>query len=243
MKLYALMGRNGKEILRDPLSLCFGLGFPLVLLFLLSAIQANIPVNLFHIGHLTPGITVFGLSFIALFCATLVAKDRESALLQRLYTAPLHPWDFILGYILPLLPMALAQGFVCYAAAMVLGLAWSSNILLALVFLVPVSLFYICLGLLCGSGLNVKQASGICGALLTNVSAFLSGVWFDLDLVGGVFKKIAYALPFVHAVELERAVLLGDFSRALPHLMWVMGYTCLTAAGAAALFLRQMKKQ
>ena len=84
MRMITLAQRNTKEILRDPLNLAFGLGFPIVLLLLLSAIQANVPVSLFEIAHLTPGITVFGLSFMTLFSATLIAKDRGSALLQRL---------------------------------------------------------------------------------------------------------------------------------------------------------------
>ena len=117
MRMLTLAERNIKEIMRDPVNLFFGLGFPLVLLVLLSAIQANVPVNLFEINTLTPGITVFGLSFMALFSATLVAKDRESALLQRLYTTPLTAFDFILGYMLPLLPVAVGQTVICYLFA------------------------------------------------------------------------------------------------------------------------------
>jgi ABC-2 type transport system permease protein len=113
----AFAKRNTKEILRDPLNLFFGLGFPLVLILLLSAIQANIPVELFAIESLAPGITVFGLSFMSLFAATLVAKDRESSFLQRLYTTPLRPIDFILGYMLPIIPIAIAQSAICYICA------------------------------------------------------------------------------------------------------------------------------
>ena len=109
MRMLPFARRCAKEILRDPLNLAFGLGFPLVLLLLLSALQANIPVELFEIDTLTPGITVFGLSFMSLFSATLIAKDRESAFLQRLYTTPLTGLDFILGYMLPILPIALGQ--------------------------------------------------------------------------------------------------------------------------------------
>lgn len=243
MRLLTLAGRNGKEILRDPINLAFGLGFPLVLLGLLQAIQANIPVALFEIGHLTPGITVFGLSFLTLFSATVIAKDRGSSLLQRLYTTPLTPWDFIFGYTLPLLPMALMQGIVCYLAAWLLGLKMNLGVLYALLGLIPISLLYIALGLLCGSVLTDKQVGGICGALLTNLSAWLSGIWFDLNLIGGTFQKIAHALPFVHAVEMERALLKADLAAALPHLWWVLGYGILLILLAVALFLRQMKRQ
>ncbi len=242
MRMLTLSRRTAREILRDPLSVAFGLGFPLVLIFLLSAIQANVPVSLFEIKMLTPGITVFGLAFISLFAATLIAKDRETALLERLYTTPLTAPDFIFGYALPLLPIAAEQCVICYVAAFFLGLKFTVTVIYAVLFIIPVSVVFIALGLLCGSVLNVKQVGGVCGALLTNLTAWLSGVWFDLELVGGAFKKIAYLLPFVHAVELERAVLYGSYSKIMPHLLWVMGYSAVLSVIAVVMFYRQMKK-
>ena len=243
MRMLTFAGRNTKEILRDPLNLAFGLGFPLVLILLLSAIQANIPVKLFEIQHLTPGITIFGLSFMTLFSATIIAKDRGSSLLQRLYTTPLTSVDFILGYTLPIIPIAIAQSVICYIAAIILGIDITINIIYAVISIIPVSILYIALGLLCGSVLNDKQVGGICGALLTNLSAWLSGIWFDLDLVGGVFKNVSYLLPFAHAVDMERAILAGNFVDILPHLWWVLGYAVVLLALAVLLFLQQMKKQ
>ena len=135
MRMFSFAGRCAKEILRDPLNLLFGLGFPLVLLVLLSAIQANIPVALFEIETLTPGIAVFGLSFMTLFSATLIAKDRESALLQRLYTTPLTAADFILGYLLPIIPIAVCQSVICYLFAALWGFPLTVNILWAIALL------------------------------------------------------------------------------------------------------------
>ena len=243
MKTKTFAKRCAKEILRDPINLGFGLGFPLVLLLLLSAIQANIPVSLFEIDTLTPGITVFGLSFMTLFSATLIAKDRESALLQRLYTTPLTGADFILGYMLPLIPIALGQTVICYLAAIPLGLTVSVGIVYAVIGMLPMAVFNIALGLLCGSVLGVKHVGGICGALLTNLSAWLSGVWFDLKLVGGFFEKLANTLPFVHAVELEKALFTGNFDAAATHLLPVLAYSAVITAAAILCFLRQMKQQ
>ena len=206
MRMMTFAKRCTKEILRNPINLCFGLGFPLVLLVLLSTMQKNIPVHLFEIDTLTPGITVFGLSFMTLFSATLIAKDRESALLERLYSMPLTGIDFILGYMLSLLPMAIGQVVLCFLVAIPLGLTVTTNIFYTIIGIIPMAIFNISLGLLCGSILGVKQVSGICGALLTNLSAWLSGVWFDLNLVGGFFEKLAYILPFVHAAEMEKTV-------------------------------------
>ena len=243
MRMWTLARRNAREFLRDPLNLAFSLGFPIVLLLLLTAIQANVPVSLFEIGHLTPGVAVFGLSFITLFSATILSKDRSSALLQRLYTTPLTAADFILGYTLPILPIALGQCVVCYLVALLLRLQPTVHIFAAIALMLPAAILFVAMGLLFGSILNDKQVGGICGALLTNLTAWLSGTWFDLELVGGGFKKIAELLPFVHAVELGRGVLQGDYSNILPHLCWVLGYTLVVLAAAIWLFLRQMKRQ
>ena len=243
MRMFTFAKRCSKEILRDPINLGFGLGFPLVLLLLLSSLQANIPVSLFEIDTLTPGITVFGLSFMTLFSATLIAKDRESSLLQRLYTTPLTGLDVILGYMFPLIPIAVGQTAVCYLFAIPLGLTVRVNIVYAIIGIVPMAIFNISLGLLCGSVLGVKQVGGICGALLTNLSAWLSGVWFDLELVGGAFEKIAYMLPFVHAAQMEKALFAGQFQTALDHVLPVLLYSAVITTVAVLCFLGQMKKQ
>lgn len=243
MRMMTFAKRCAKEILRDPINLGFGLGFPLVLLLLLSAMQANIPVNLFEINTLTPGITVFGLSFMTLFSATLIAKDRESAFLQRLYTTPLTGLDFILGYMLPILPIALGQAVICYLCAIPLGLNFGVNVVYAIIGIVPMAVFNIALGLLFGSILGVKQVGGICGALLTNLSAWLSGVWFDLELVGGAFEKIANVLPFKHAAELEKALFNGNFEVVAEHLLPIIIYSVIVTIVAVFCFLGQMKKQ
>lgn len=243
MKLMAFSNRCTKEILRDPLNIVFGLGFPMTLLLLLSTIQANVPVPLFEIQKLAPGITVFGLSFMSLFSATLIARDRESALLQRLYTTPLSAMDYILGYALPIIPISVLQSAICYLTAIILRLPVTVNIIYATFMTAPISVLYIGLGLLCGSVFNVKQVGGICGALLTNLSAWLSGIWFDLELVGGTFEKTANLLPFLHAVKLQRAILVGNFTDILDHFLITTAYAVVVMIFAILLFLRQMKRQ
>lgn len=240
MKTMVFASRNAKEILRDPLNLAFGIGFPLVVLLLLSAIQANVPVELFAIDRLVPGIAVFGLSFVSLFSGMLIAKDRTSSFMLRLFTSPMRSRDFIFGYVLPLLPMAVLQIGICFAAAVVLGLRIQLNILYSITAILPAAVLFIAIGLLCGSLFNDKQVGGVCGALLTNVSAWLSGTWFDLNLVGGAFKKVADALPFVHAVDAGRAALAGDWSSLWPNLWWVIAYAAGMLVIAVAVFNRKM---
>lgn len=238
--------RNTKELLRDVMTLLFGILFPLVLLFLLTAINSGVPeeaqMNLFDIGNLIPGVAVFGLSFIALFSATIISKDRSTSFILRLFTSPLKASDYILGYIIPFVPLALAQMLVCYAAALLLGLEFSVNILLAIAVNIPAVILYIGIGLLCGTLLNEKAVGGVCGALLTNLSAWLSGTWFDLKLVGGAFEKIANLLPFVHSVNAGRYALSGEYSLIFPELLWVSAYAFVLIMTAIILFSTKMKQ-
>ena len=241
MRLLVFASRNRKELLRDPLNLAFGIGFPLVLLLLLSAIQRNVPVNLFKIDQLAPGIAVFGLSFIALFSGTLIAKDRTTSFLMRLFASPLTGSDFILGYTLPVLPMAILQSAITFGAAFFLGLAVNVNVLIALVVLIPAAVLFIAIGLLAGTVFTDKQVGAVCGALLTNVAAWLSGTWFSLDLVGGAFKTIAYLLPLAHAVDATRAAIAGDYGAIFPTLWWVIGHAAATMGIAVIVFKRKMQ--
>ncbi|MBQ8538390.1 MAG: ABC transporter permease [Ruminococcus sp.] len=246
MRTLVFASRNTKEITRDIFTLIFGILFPLVLLVLLSAINSSIPegagMKLFEITNLVPGIAVFGLSFISLFTATLVSKDRCTSFILRLFTSPLKSSQYIAGYTLPLIPMSLLQIIVCYIASFAFGLEWSANILLAIIVNLPTTILFIAIGLLCGTVFNDKAVGGVCGALLTNLSAWLSGTWFDLELVGGAFEKIADMLPFVHAVNAGRYALYGEYSKITPELLWVIGYAFIITVIAIVLFSYKMKQ-
>lgn len=240
MRLLTFSKRNTQELLRDPITLFFGAVFPLILLGLMTLIQRNIPAPLFVIESLAPGVAVFGQSFLTLFSAMLISKDRTTALTQRLMASPLTGSDFILGYALPLLPLALLQGLICLLCAAPLGLRLN-HLPLTLAVLLVSSLVYIAMGLLFGSILTDKQVGGVCGALLTNLTAWLSGIWFDIKLIGGAFIKIAEALPFFHAVEAARAAAIGNAAALPGHLAVLAAYAAALFTLAVILFRRSMR--
>ncbi|SCJ70841.1 ABC transporter efflux protein%2C DrrB family [uncultured Eubacterium sp.] len=240
MKTLAFASRNTKEIVRDKINLLFGLGFPLILLFLLSLMRANMPSGLFAVEYLTPGITVFGFSFISLFAGMIVAKDRTSSFMLRLFTSPMTSGNFICGYLLPLLPMVICQTAICFLAALALGLDFTVNIFAAMAVLLPCSIIFIGMGLLCGCIFTEKQVGGVCGALLTNLTAWLSGTWFDTSIAGNVFDTIAHLLPFCHAVDAGRAALSGDYSAIMSDLLWVFGYAIVVTILAIVVFQRKI---
>ena len=242
MKMMAFAQRNAREMLRDPLTMFFGAGFPLALLLLLNLMQRNIPAELFAAPKLAPGVIVFGYTFLALFSALLISKDRSSALMMRLLTAPLRARDFILGYALPVVPLAVAQSALCMLCAFALGMKCSLNVLLCMAVQLPCALIFIALGLMLGSLLNDKQVGSVCGALLTNVCAWLSGTWFDLELLGGGFAKFARCLPFAHAVDAGRAALAGDMAALALPLAVECAYAAVLCALAVAVFAKRMRR-
>lgn len=242
MRAFVFAKRNTKEILRDPLSYLFGIGFPVVLLVLLTAIQHNIPLPLFELDNLTPGISVFGLSFLALFSAQLTARDRGSSFLARLLTTPMRAADYILGYILPFLPMALLQCGVVIGAACLLGLPISGKLFLLIISILPSALLFVCLGTALGNCLNEKQVGGICGALLTNLSAWVSGIWFDPITIGKGFMRFCELLPFIHSVRLGQLAITPFSADFASELLWVSGYALAFLLLSILLFAKNIKQ-
>lgn len=239
MRVMAFARRNALEMLRDPLTMIFGAGFPLVLLFLLSMIQRNVPAELFTPEKLAPGVAVFGQSFLTLFAAMLISRDRCSTLMMRLRTSPMRAVDFILGYVLPVIPMALAQCALCLLAALPLGLKPDGNMVVTMLVLLPGAVLHIALGLICGCLLNERQVGGVCGALFTNVSAWLSGVWFDLALLGNGFERAAHLLPFANSVDAARSAIAGCVDAAA--LAVVCVYALVLSGTAAVVFARRVR--
>ncbi|NLV36526.1 MAG: ABC transporter permease [Clostridiaceae bacterium] len=244
MRIVLFAKRNTKEILRDPTNLFFGLGFPLILLVLLSVINASIPAEanntMFAIENLAPGLAMFGTAFMALFSGMLLSKDRTSSFLMRLFASPMTSLDFILGYTLPLFVMALAQAAITLFASCIAGLELTVNLLPAILMTALTSLLFVGFGLLFGSLMNEKAVGGICGALLTNVAGWLSGVFIPLDLIGGAFKKTADILPFYHGVQAIKATLSGDFAQMMPHFSIVLVYMLVVFVLAVIAFQRKM---
>lgn len=118
IKVFAV--RNAKEILRDPLSYIFALGFPVVMLIIMTIVNESIPpeagMEIFELRNLAPGVVLFGFTFVMLFTAILMAKDRCGSFLGRLYAAPVTAAQFITGYIAPVMVLGVLQCIITYAA-------------------------------------------------------------------------------------------------------------------------------
>lgn len=240
MRLLAFALRNQKEIIRDPLTILFGIGLPVVVMWLFTVMQQNMPMELYKIENLTPGVIVFSFAFLTLFSGMLIGKDKGSSFLMRIFVSPLRPSDYIIGYTIPLILIAMMQIAVCFITAYFLDLRFDWNVIVAIAVLLVNALLYLGFGLMLGTFFTDKQVGGIF-ALFVNIATWLSGTWFTLDMIGGVFEKFASVLPFVHAVEVTRLALQGAYSEMLVPLLWVVGYTVGLYMIAIGAFRKKMR--
>jgi ABC-2 type transport system permease protein len=241
-RTFAFSSRNVKELIRDPLSYIFCLGFPLVMLILMTVMNDMIPdeanMTLFRIDQLAPGVAVFGLSFVMLFATLLVSKDRSGSFLIRLFASPMTALNFVAGYVLPLLLIAVAQLVICFVCGGVISLITQVTLspwrmLLSALSLLPCALFFIAIGLLFGTLFSDKSAPP-CSSIIISMCGILGGIWFSLDTIpeGHVFGTICRVLPFSHFVDAARQTLSGQFDGWGTHmavgLAWAVGVGILS---------------
>ena len=243
-RLYALSKRNAKEIVRDPLSLIFMIGLPFLMEILFYLLFHKL-TDQFRMIYLAPGIVVFSQAFLTLFTGQLIALDRSTSLLTRLYVSRATSVEFILSYALPILPLTLVQSILFFLVGGIFdhglfGWRMPLAILLSLV----TSLFFIGMGILFGSLCSEKSIGGIASILVAGQSV-LSGMWFPLEGLGDGMLALMNALPFRNATLLVQNTVNGigdafaDFWRPL---LILLGYTLAAFVSAVLVFRRKMKQ-
>ncbi len=241
MKTLVFSKRNFKEILRDPISLIFCFVFPIGVLLLLELIMSSIPASAqaqvpqFEINNLTSSICVFSFSFLTLFTGMLIAKDRTTSFQSRLLASPMKATNFVLGYFLPLFPVALVQIAITFISCFFFNLAFSWNLLLAVVVLIPSAILFISLGIIIGSIFSDKAVGGI-ASIIVNLSAILGGMFFPLETMSGAIVNIANVLPFAPALRVCKYALIGSYSKIGTPLLIICAYAVVTFGIAILIF-------
>ena len=234
----ALAERNFKEVWRDPLSLGLTIGLPAVLLLILKALEG---VDEFYTATaLAPGIVLFGFVMLMFSAAMSLSRDRESALFSRLLTAPVGASDFVAAYSLPYLAVALIQAVVLFGIGVLLGLEIKGSVALVVLILLVMAVFYVGLGMILGSLFAVAPLSG--GYAVILLLTIFGGAWMDLEAIGGVFQSVGNVLPFAHAIDATRDVMIdgAGFGAIATDFYWVLGYTLVIVVLAIVLFRRKM---
>lgn len=243
----AFAERNIKELLRSPVGWAFGLALPVGLFVIMQIIIKSIgsdaadSVPMFGVARFTGGAIVFGASFLGIFAALLISGDRQSSFLSRLFVSPMSSSSFIIGYALGVMPIAAAQIVVTFCVALCFGLPPTPYILLAALFAAVILLLFVAIGVAFGSSLSAKNAPPSCSAVV-QIASLLSGMWFDLDAIGGGFATFCRVLPFAHGYDLIRYTLAGEPSKTWLPLLVVALYTAVAVAVAVALFKRNARK-
>ncbi|MBO7422495.1 MAG: ABC transporter permease [Oscillospiraceae bacterium] len=250
MKSIVFADRVGKEIRRDPLSYIFCIGFPIIMLIIMSIVDSSIPaqanMTIFHIHNLAPGIAYFGLTFVMLFTGIQVSKDRTTALLFRLYASPMKAADYVIGYTLPVCILGIVQMVICFTAAFLIGLCKGytfslSSILLSMLLLIPSLFMFAGIGILFGSAVSEKAAPGLCSIIISAVG-IIGGIWMDINGIGGILKKAAEIMPFYHGVTLARLPFGNDLKQISAHLIQTVGFGIVFYVLAIVVFTSKMKK-
>ncbi len=238
MRMLNFAKRNFKELTRDPLSLVFEIILPIFLLFIFQ--QIKVPGEEYKLVNFTPSIILFGFSFITLFTSTLIAKDRGTSLLIRLGTSPMKSSDYILGYILSLVPIVIIQNVLFFIAALILGLDFSISILYTILISIVVSVFFIALGILIGSLVSEKASGGV-GSVVVQLVCFTSGMYFSKDLVGKTFSKVCELLPFESCLNIIKGFSNNNLSIISTRNIIVFSiYTIITLIVSIVVFKNKM---
>ena len=249
MKSAFFASRNIKELVREPLSWVFCMGFPVVMLLLMTVINNSIPaeaeMTLFQIEKLGPGIAIFGLTFIMLFASLLVSGDRKDAFLLRVFTSPMKSWEYILGYIMPLIALSTAQFLFAEIISYIMGAVSGTslnvgNMLFAVVSSLPSMILYVSFGILFGSLFSKNSAPGLCSVIIA-LNGMLGGIWMDVDAIGGTLAGICKAMPFYYTVNSARLAVAGDFAASLVQSAIVLAWAAVVTVLAVVVFRNKMK--
>ncbi|MDD6269380.1 MAG: ABC transporter permease [Oscillospiraceae bacterium] len=250
-RITAFASRNIKEMLRDPLSYIFCIGFPLVMLIVMTLVNESIPpeagMTVFRIDNLAGGVAIFGQTFVMLFTAITVAGDRSKSFLVRMYASPMKSFDFIMGYMLPMIVISLVQSILTYAVSFVISIITGteitvSGLLISIISIIPSGIMFVGFGLLLGTLFNEKAAPGVC-SIIISLGSFLGGIWFDAEGTGGVMLTCCKCLPFFYCTKAARSAIglvFGFNEFVLPMIISIAGAVIISAV-SSAVFRIKMK--
>ena len=225
-KLKVLTKRNLLEIIRDPLSLVFCLGFPIVMLIIMPLILGGLEYvpNIFEIENYSVGICVFGSCFSALFVAMHISGDKNTEFIKRIRIAPVSHTTYLFSFVLATLPITIIQTVIFLCIGVIFGLPFGLQTLIAVIYLIPSMLFFISAGVLIGSLCKSEKHAGPVSSILISFCGILGGVFMPIEGMGA-FTLVANILPFSHTVKIASGVFFNDFACIFPHILWVIGYS------------------
>jgi ABC-2 type transport system permease protein len=151
----------------------------------------------------------------------------------------MKPMEYLLGYSMALIPIAVLQSILFFISGMAFNLNFDINVIYSILVLIPISILFITLGILIGCISSDTQAPTI-GSLFIQVVSFTSGMWFSIDMVGKVYKFICEVLPFSHSISLIRNILLGTNQNIFISIIIILIYTLVIFISSSLIFRKKM---
>ena len=209
----------------------------------INANPIHIETEITFIDFMGPGIIVFGILILIPTSARIMVSDKEKGFLSRLLTTPTRPLDFISGYSLCLVVIAITQIIIFVAAAWGFGMDIVGSLWLAFLIFLLTGLCSIGIGMVVASLTKTEnQAEPLCW-LFAMPLAMLSGCWFSIEMLPSYLRAAAYAFPYAHAIDASRGVLIrGVGLEAISNdLLFLIGWAVAIFAIGVILFRRSMR--
>ena len=163
-------------------------------------------VNLF-----VPGLIALVLTLVsALMTAISLSREKERGTLEVLLVSPLHPWQIILGKVVPYLLLAFANVVTALLAA---WLIFRVPLRGSVVLLLATSVLYAMVGLALGvliAARTSSQRAAMLGALVGTMlpSTLLSGMIFPIASMPAWLQPVSRIIPARWFIEIARGIML-----------------------------------
>lgn len=169
-------------------------------------------------GVMAPGLFGFGVS---------LALERDGGLLELKRAMPMPPGAYLLGKLLMAMLVAACVGVLLLVLAVSLAnvpLTPAQGVALLATDVLGVVPFC-ALGLLVGTWIKGQGAPGLLNLVYLPM-AFLSGLWFPLQMMPAVLRALAPAWPSYHLNALALAAVGMGSSPPLPHALVLVLFAC-----------------
>ena len=173
----------------------------------INANPINIETKLTQMDFIAPGIIIFGLLIMIPTSGRIMLRDKESRFLNRMLTTPARPWEFITGYSLSMLVIAIIQIIFFVLLGWLFGMDIVGNLGLALAVFLLTAICSIGVGMVVASLSKSENQGESLSWLFSMPLAVISGVWFSLEFMPSYIQTLAKLFPFAHAVDAARAVI------------------------------------
>jgi ABC-2 type transport system permease protein len=188
-----------------------------------------------------PGLIAVILMMIsALLTSITIAREKETGTMEQLLTAPVKPYQVILGKVIPYIGLALLDGILVLVIGVFhFGVPFVGSLLLLLLFGLIYIIAALSLGVLISALVRTQQVAMMAALVVTMLpSVMLSGFIFDIKNMPPVLQAITFVVPARYFLLIIRGVMLKGSGLAVlwPQAAALIVLTAVLLIGAAKRF-------